>query len=114
MIACLTRAPGSKAFSSARPGRNFSLYAIYSFASAIRSARGGAVSSRFSSPMSSRKREGYFGAPSKLRPALSDKYSRFSARVTATKARRRSSSMPGSVTVFLPGKTPSFIAQRKT
>ena len=64
--------------------------------------------------MSRRKREGYRGVPSKFRPSASEMYSPFSARVSATNASRRSSSMACCVRTFREGKIPSFMPQRNT
>ena len=47
------------------------------------------------------KRDGYWYEPSKLRPCASDRKSRSCARVIATKASRRSSSIAADVCVFL-------------
>ena len=52
--------------------------------------------------------------PSKFRPSASVRNRPFSALVTATKARRRSSSMACFVFVFLEGKIPSFMPRKKT
>ena len=58
--------------------------------------------------------EGYLGEESKFRPSASERKSRSSARVAATKASRLSSSIPAAVLVLRDGKMPSFILTMKT
>ena len=87
---------------------------MYSLASRISPSRGGRTKVSSSWSMSSRNREGYRGDPSKLRPWEADRYSPRYVRVRATKASRRSSSIPGKVRTFREGKIPSFMPHRNT